>query len=148
MVKYATVSSDTLTLNISVARNVMQQIVDVGKDELNSKCKSKVTLRLGSVKITEPSGYNIQATLEYLVYPGYRRWDFSTCAEKANILQEIVGEPEKAPDLPGQYSSYAATEVTKDSAGFSVASTCCNPGSVFTNGLCRMFSLLYVCLLN
>ena len=141
VVKYGTVSSDTLTLNISAARNVMQQLVDVGKKELDSKCKSKATLRLGAVKISESSGYNIQATLEYLVYPGYRSWDFSTCAANANILQEIVSDPSKAPDLQGQYSSYEATDVTKDAAGFSVASTCCNPGSIITNGRCRTFFL-------
>lgn len=143
VVKYGTVSSDTLALNISEARNVMQQLVNIGKKELDSKCRSKATLRLGPVKISESSGYNIQATLEYLVDPRYSRWDFSTCAANANVLQEIVKDPSKAPDLQGQYSSYEATNVTKDTAGFNVASTCCDPGSLYTNGACRTF--YFVC---
>ena len=139
MVKYGTVSSDTLTLNISEARNVMQQLVDVAEKELDSKCKSKATLRLGAVKISESSGYNIQATFEYLAYPGYSSWDFSKCAASANILQGIVSDPSKAPDLQGQYSSYEATNVTKDTSGFSVTSICCNPGSIIRNGRCGTF---------
>ncbi|CAB4031387.1 shifted isoform X1, partial [Paramuricea clavata] len=136
VIKYGTVSSDTLTLNVSKARAIMQQLVDIGKKELNSKCRSKATLRLGTVQVSESSGYTIEASLEYLVYAGYRRWNFATCVANANLFQDIVNDPKKAPAIQGQYSSYGATNVTKGSSGLSVASTCCNPGSVVNRGSC------------
>ena len=121
----------------------MEQIVDIGKKELSSKCKRKATLRLGTVRVSESSGYKIEASLEYLVYERYNRWDFATCVAQANLLQAVVDYPEKAPKIQGQYSSYGATEVTKDSTGLNISSICCDPGSVATNGNCRKFQFLH-----
>ncbi|XP_028403857.1 mucin-2-like isoform X2 [Dendronephthya gigantea] len=138
VVKYGTVSSDTVTLNVSQARLIMQQLVDIGENELKSKCKGKATLRLGTVQVSVSSGYKIEASLEYLVDVGYRKWDFATCVAQANVLQSVVDHPEKAPKIEGPYSSYGATEVTKDSAGLNISSTCCAPGSVAArNGRCQ-----------
>ena len=139
VIKYGTVSSDTLTLNVSQARSIMEQLVEIGKKELRSKCRSKATLRLGTVQVSESSGYKIEASFEYLIHPGYTKWDFATCVASANILKDIVNAPAKAPPIQRQFSSYKATQVTKDSSGLRVSSTCCNPGSVFERGYCRMF---------
>jgi hypothetical protein len=146
MIKYGTVSSDTFTLDVSQARSIMQQVVDIGKKELNAgKCKSKATLRLGTVRVSESSGYKIEASLEYQIYKGYTRWDFATCAANANLLQDLVSTPARAPAIQGQYnSSYRATEVTKDSSGLSVPATCCNPGSIVLGGYCRMFNYVFI----
>ena len=139
VIKYETVSSDTLTLNVSQARSIMEQVVEIGKKELSSKCRSKATLRLGTVQVSESSGYKIEASFEYLIYKRYTKWDFATCVASANILKDIVNAPAKAPAIQGQYSSYKATQVTKDPNGLRVPSTCCNPGSVYQRGYCRMF---------
>ena len=118
----------------------MNRVLDLAKTQLEkSNCRAKATVKLGSVSVSESSGYTIQAKLEYLVYPRYKKWDFATCVANENILQDMVDDPTKAPSIQGQYSSYSATNVTKDSTGLKTASTCCNPGSVLRSTYCGMF---------
>ncbi len=139
VVKYGTVSSDTFSLNVSQARTIMQHVVDYGKKELDKKCKSKATLKLGTVQVSESSGYEIEASVEYLIHIRYKRWDFATCAANANVFENVVNDPTLAPPIKGQYSTYVATGFTQDSSGLSVSSTCCKPGSVVVRERCRMF---------
>ena len=145
VLNYATISSDTVTLNVSQARVIMQQVTDVAKKELDVQCRSKAKVRLGTVHVSGSSGYTINGTLEYLINPEYGEWDFATCVASANLLNDLVLDPKKAPAVPGQYSSYNATNVRKpDSAGLSVAATCCNPGSVLKRTSCGNVSDFFV----
>ena len=133
IVQYGTLSTDSLELEISQARKIMDGLVDIARDELKKACSRKATIRLGLVTIDKSSStYQISGTLEYLVKSGYDKWDFITCAKNAAILDDVVKDVSKVPAIQGDYSKYSATSVKKMTSQDRLI--CCPVGSVLISG--------------